>query len=194
MKSSLTLATLSRALATNGLWLLKATSVVRAVRCLSSISPVVRHDDDEVDEHHHDTRNRKIATPRRIEFRSPPMLGTAKNTMRPIQESAASVSFPITEPQDAASTFESPSEIKYAGDAIIPITTRLHMVKPGEDAPRGIWPVFRLMVSIFEGWCYCKCSIPSKTNLLRLNLGLLRMRMEAFEMVAMMDTFMIMTF
>jgi hypothetical protein len=40
----------------------------------------------------------------------------------------------------------SPSCLTYTGDAIIPITSTLNLVKPKEDAPRGIWPVFRLMV------------------------------------------------
>lgn len=40
----------------------------------------------------------------------------------------------------------SPSELKYTGDSVMPITSHLHIVKPGEDTPRGIWPVFRMMV------------------------------------------------
>jgi hypothetical protein len=40
---------------------------------------------------------------------------------------------------------ESPSEIQYAGNVTMPLTTVLHIVKPSEDTPRGIWPVFRLM-------------------------------------------------
>jgi hypothetical protein len=30
----------------------------------------------------------------------------------------------------------------------MPVTTKLHIVTPQEDTPRGIWPVFRLMVRI----------------------------------------------
>jgi hypothetical protein len=41
----------------------------------------------------------------------------------------------------------SPSKLRYTGDAVIPITSVLHIVKPQEDIPRGIWPVFRLLVS-----------------------------------------------
>jgi hypothetical protein len=41
----------------------------------------------------------------------------------------------------------SPSKLRYTGDAIIPITSVLHIVKPQEDVPRGVWPVFRLLVS-----------------------------------------------
>jgi hypothetical protein len=44
-------------------------------------------------------------------------------------------------------TTESPSSLRYTGDAVIPVTSILHIVKPQEDTPRGIWPVFRLMVS-----------------------------------------------
>jgi hypothetical protein len=40
----------------------------------------------------------------------------------------------------------SPSELKYTGNAIMPLTTHMHLVKPHEDTPRGIWPVYRLMV------------------------------------------------
>ena len=42
---------------------------------------------------------------------------------------------------------DSPSEIRYSGSTTMPLTTVLHIVKPQEDdVPRGIWPVFRLMV------------------------------------------------
>jgi hypothetical protein len=53
-------------------------------------------------------------------------------------------------------TSSSPSELTYTGNATMPITTRLHIVTPDEDTPRGrCWPVFRLMVS-------CSCSCPGK--------------------------------
>lgn len=41
----------------------------------------------------------------------------------------------------------SPSHIAYAGNAEMPITEELKIVKPEEDTPSGIWPVFRMMVS-----------------------------------------------
>jgi hypothetical protein len=48
---------------------------------------------------------------------------------------------------DSIIAFVSPSELTFAGDATIPITSRLHIVKPGEDdVPAGTWPLFRLMV------------------------------------------------
>ncbi|KAI2507558.1 Dehydrogenase E1 component [Fragilaria crotonensis] len=43
------------------------------------------------------------------------------------------------------STKSSPSELTYTGGLTIPITSFLHIVTPGEDAPSGIWPIFRLM-------------------------------------------------
>lgn len=44
------------------------------------------------------------------------------------------------------SLFTSPSVLAYGGDAEMPITSKLHIITPQEDTPRGIWPVFRLMV------------------------------------------------
>lgn len=43
------------------------------------------------------------------------------------------------------STKASPSELTYTGGDTIPITSFLHIVTPGEDAPSGIWPIFRLV-------------------------------------------------
>jgi hypothetical protein len=39
-----------------------------------------------------------------------------------------------------------PMTLTFTGGATIPVTTTLKIVTPGEDIPRGIWPVFRLMV------------------------------------------------
>lgn len=48
---------------------------------------------------------------------------------------------------DNATEHVSPSELVYTGNHKIPITSKLHIVTPEEDTPRGTWPVFRLMVS-----------------------------------------------
>lgn len=45
---------------------------------------------------------------------------------------------------------QSPSELVYTGGATIPITSLLHIVSPQEDTPTGVWPIFRIMVSITE--------------------------------------------
>jgi hypothetical protein len=39
-----------------------------------------------------------------------------------------------------------PTTLSYDGLHVMPITSKLHIVKPDEDIPRGVWPVFRLMV------------------------------------------------
>ena len=44
-----------------------------------------------------------------------------------------------------------PSHFSYAGNIRMPITSEMNIVMPGEDTPSGIWPVFRMMVSI-EPW------------------------------------------
>lgn len=46
---------------------------------------------------------------------------------------------------NATTEFQSPSELHYTGNVTMPLTSVLRIVKPGEDAPRGTWPVFRLM-------------------------------------------------
>lgn len=45
----------------------------------------------------------------------------------------------ITAPQEMT--------LAYAGAVQIPITSSLRLIRPEDDTPRGIWPVFRLMVS-----------------------------------------------
>lgn len=39
-----------------------------------------------------------------------------------------------------------PDHISYVGNERMPITSSLNIVKPEDDVPRGIWPVFRMMV------------------------------------------------
>lgn len=51
----------------------------------------------------------------------------------------ATVSERTTAPQETM--------LAYAGEAKIPITSTLQLIRPEDDTPRGIWPVFRLMVS-----------------------------------------------
>jgi len=40
---------------------------------------------------------------------------------------------------------QSPSHISYLADVTFPITSELKIVKPNDDAPNGIWPVYRIM-------------------------------------------------
>ena len=41
------------------------------------------------------------------------------------------------------------SHISYVGNISMPIMTELKIVMPEDDVPRGTWPVFRMMVSVF---------------------------------------------
>jgi hypothetical protein len=43
-------------------------------------------------------------------------------------------------------SYASTNTLTYTGGASMPVTTKLHIVTPEEDTPRGKWPVFRLMV------------------------------------------------
>jgi hypothetical protein len=67
-----------------------------------------------------------------------------KSSSAPAASTAAATNIVPSEIQDNQN---SPSELTYTGNATMPITTRLHIVTPDEDTPRGVWPVFRLMVS-----------------------------------------------
>jgi hypothetical protein len=40
----------------------------------------------------------------------------------------------------------SPTELMYSGGAVMPVTSVMHLVTPQDDTPRGIWPIFRVMV------------------------------------------------
>lgn len=42
-------------------------------------------------------------------------------------------------------SLSSPTELKFTSDALIPVTSRLHIVTPEEGTPRGVWPIFRIM-------------------------------------------------
>ena len=40
----------------------------------------------------------------------------------------------------------SPTHLMYTGGQTMPLTSTFKIVEPGEDAPRGIWPVYRILV------------------------------------------------
>jgi len=63
----------------------------------------------------------------------------------PFQESAA-------ESEDQESFFTSPSKLSFTSDTLIPVTSYLQIVTPKEDTPRGVWPIFRIMVSRSSYW------------------------------------------
>lgn len=54
---------------------------------------------------------------------------------------------------------KSPSHLSYVEGVTYPITSELQIVKPKDDAPSGIWPVFRIMVSFI---CFLCCTLLMK--------------------------------
>ena len=50
------------------------------------------------------------------------------------------------ETQNEFLKYESPNKIKFPGDVILSITSKLNVVLPNEDPPQNPWPVFRLLV------------------------------------------------
>lgn len=58
----------------------------------------------------------------------------------------------ITASVATAADIKEEEHLSYAGNINIPITSQLKIVMPGvDDTPRGIWPVFRMMVCLH---CY----------------------------------------
>lgn len=55
----------------------------------------------------------------------------------------------LDDPDASNDPFESksPMTLKFI-DRECPIVSKLHLVTPDDDVPRGVWPVFRLMVSL----------------------------------------------
>jgi hypothetical protein len=173
---------LQRAIASR--WLCTATSrqftFVKATgnRYLSSVSPVFRHDDEE--DHHDADQERKRANSngaqrvlkrQAIKIQSPPVIDiknqvTASTIERKFQQETATTSSRKTEKEEetTSSAFVSPKQLTYTGNATIPITSHLHLVQPGEDTPHGIWPVFRIMVSLVLYLCFIAHDASSRAD------------------------------
>ena len=116
-----------------------AVSTVRP-RCLSSIPRPMFNEDD--DPHAEAWKAKKESLRQMLEK-------TKKSTSLVDQREMPTAKESLQKNAQAEEDVRlvSPSELKYTGESVIPITTQLHIVKPGEDVPRGIWPVFRMMVS-----------------------------------------------
>jgi hypothetical protein len=52
----------------------------------------------------------------------------------------------ISNKQTPSVTISPHSLIYYSNEKPIPITSKLQIIKPGDEVPHGVWPVFRLMV------------------------------------------------
>ena len=119
--------------------------VLPQCRLLSSARPLVHEQDDE--EEWKEKEKKKTLQKRVLQKRSlvpPASTAVVANNLVPsaeIQEDKKN------ELETSLDTSLSPSELTYTGNATMPVTTRLHIVTPEEDTPRGVWPIFRLMVS-----------------------------------------------
>lgn len=113
-------------------------------RFKSSVSPSYQEDDDD---NTYDTSSYPVQLPPKLLA----LVKTAKTTptvtaARQKRESTVQPGPLLSQQEIDEKFFVSPSELVYPGNATIPITSHLHIVKPGEDVPRGKWPIFRLMV------------------------------------------------
>jgi hypothetical protein len=136
-----------------GHWLTAGSS--SAKRVLSSARPLpVDHDGEEGEEDEWRPWNPLNDHPRRPAATSHPVNGRASFTVSdrsresraPSVIAAADRALQAASSDGAKATEESPRTLAYPGGTPMPIVSRLHIVTPEEDVPRGIWPVFRLMV------------------------------------------------
>ena len=63
------------------------------------------------------------------------------------RKAPSAMEMPRQEPVASTPSRTCPPSLTYTGGVTMPITSQLKIVSPGEDPPRGIWPVYRLMVS-----------------------------------------------
>jgi hypothetical protein len=104
-------------------------------RCLSSARPLPKEEITESE------WQEKVKSLKKASSQSPPTGGS------PNKEFSTTSPAEVTDLTDNEShDYVSPNTLTYTGDATMPVTSKLHIVTPQEDTPRGIWPVFRLMV------------------------------------------------
>lgn len=140
-------------------------------RLLSSVSPIIRddddhahnnndHDDDNEDEVLkqvviHSVHQNQGRQQRQHQQQQEQLQQGASLVIATTHNDGSSSKHQVRTDADASdraedsietSVFVSPSELVYTGNTTIPVTSQLHIVRPGEDAPRGTWPVFRMMV------------------------------------------------
>jgi hypothetical protein len=124
--------------------LLVARAIPSKSRCLSSVPRTVVVNGTDNDPHAEAWKAKKESLK--------PLLQKSVSNNKTLQQGAIMPQVILSEHKKSNNDMEgsavetSPSELKYTGNAIMPLTTHRHLVKPHEDTPRGIWPVFRLMV------------------------------------------------
>lgn len=118
----------------------KIREVIWEYRLLSSARPLIQEQED-VDDWKESNKALK-----RVIQQSPTMV-KASNDLITKKVSVGLTSHEVHDHDEQVDADSSPSHLTYTGNVTMPITTHLHIVTPGEDAPRGVWPVFRLLVS-----------------------------------------------
>ena len=111
-----------------------------AARCFSSARPEYHRDLDDAEQSSDALAKKREALQKILKTSS-----TAAGTLSADPEGHA-ITATNDETLQAQSKKPSPSELTYTGGATMPVTSDLHIVTPQEDVPRGIWPVYRIMV------------------------------------------------
>lgn len=116
-------------------------SLVTSNRQLSSTAPKVVETSN-VDEHDINPGLKSHANVRRVRSGRSAMKGVG---IQPLLYTETVSPSPKSEP---VSEKGHPLELCYFGKKSIPIDSKLHIISPDDDTPRGIWPAFRMMVSL----------------------------------------------
>lgn len=101
-------------------------------------------------------RNLSSLNPHRVGETSKKEVSSPRTTTQQQQQQQANLKEELTNAQQPEESLPpstssvmrlSPKSLTFTGGAVMPVTTELKIVTPQEDAPRGVWPVYRLMVS-----------------------------------------------
>lgn len=120
------------------------------LRVLNYPKPVIRQCSNTVGAHKHHHQRQLSSLPHHLARQNNGMVNIylTKAPRPTLPKTFNQLKKPVKEEEDddVASQQHVPSHLSYAGSKRMPITSEMRVVKPGEDAPSGIWPVFRMMV------------------------------------------------
>lgn len=108
-------------------------------RHFSSVVPDYRHDDDDHSTESYSQNREALQKLLTASSTAASSTSTSKEQLNDTPTNDGAV-------QAENDAFKSPNELTYTGGATIPVTSDLHIVTPQEDTPRGVWPIFRIMV------------------------------------------------
>lgn len=118
---------------------------VASGRHFSSVVQEYHHDDDDDDEHSTESYSKNREALQKL-LTASSAVATQQRRTEELQQlnDTPTNDVGIQVEKDLS---KSPSELMYTGGATIPVTSIPHIVPPQEDTPRGVWPIFRMMVS-----------------------------------------------